>query len=90
MSSKNESAESIDEEMIGDEGTNLTLTNPLNKMTKSPGMLMNNSSKPRSSRPPPRLGLEDRTDEFNDEEEEAITAKMKATEFKVNRGLSGN
>lgn len=65
------------------------ISKPIFKITKSPGMLMSNSN---MSRPIKKTinELEDNTDEIDMQFEPDIKSKMKAMEFKVNRGLAGN
>lgn len=82
------SGSSIDDEVIGDEGTNVS--KPIFKNTKTPGMLMNSTSTSRGTRARLSEQMEDNTDEFIPNHELDISSKIKAMEFKVNKGLSGN
>lgn len=61
-------------------------------MSKTPGMLMNTINTNRTSN---KIGqkieeLDENTDELNMHTDPDITSKIKAMEFKVKRGLSGN
>jgi hypothetical protein len=85
--SKNDTGSSIDEENIGDEG--MYISKPIFKVTKSPGMLMSNSNSHRPNKQTMNE-LEDDIDEIDMQFEPDIKSKMKAMEFKVNRGLAGN
>lgn len=58
-------------------------------MSKSPGMLMSNINSQRAVNKVMKE-LDEVTDEMNMDIEPDIKSKMKAMEFKVNRGLSGN
>lgn len=61
-------------------------------MSKTPGMLMStiNSNRPGKKTFSNMDELEDNTDEVNLHTDPDITSKIKAMEFKVKRGLTGN
>jgi hypothetical protein len=61
-------------------------------MNKTPGMLMSTINSTRTGKKVSNTmdELEDNTDEVNQYTDPDITTKIKAMEFKVKRGLTGN
>lgn len=89
--SKNDSGSSVEDEGIGEEGTNVT--NPIYKVSKGPGMLMNSSTAKYSKTLTKKTEYFDHnTDEFAPPYgEDDVSKRMKAVEFVVKkRGVNIN
>ena len=86
---RDDSGSSIDDEGIGEEGTNVT--NPMYKISKTPGMLMTSSTMNSKTMSKRSDYLDQNTDEFVPPHgEDELNKKMKALEFKVKRGINGH